>query len=63
MTPNVLFPLMRKLAASKDAVGIDVVKYSPYQDNWSFPTARLFNRIMLQYVTGIAMRREGIDPG
>ena len=53
---------MRKLAASKEVVGFDVVAYSPYMHNRGFQTARLVNRIMLEYLTGIAMKRQGIDP-
>ena len=62
MSPNVLFPFMRKLAASKEVVDLDVVEYSPYMDNRGHQTARLVNKIMVQYLTAIAMKRKGLDP-
>ncbi len=31
-------------------------------DNKGYQSARLVNRIMLQYLIGIAMKRNGVDP-
>jgi len=62
MTPNMLFHFMRKLAASKEVVGIDVVEYQPFMDNRGQQTARLVNRIMFEFLTGIAMKKNGVDP-
>ena len=62
MTPNILFPFLRKLAASKEVVGIDVEGYQPFMDNRGQQTARLVNRIMFEFLTGMAMKRHGLDP-
>ena len=62
MTPNELFPIMRKLAATKSVVGFDVVEFNPFYDNRGEQTARLVRRIMLQFLTGIAMKERGMDP-
>jgi agmatinase len=62
LTPNEGLPFMRKLAAHKEVVGFDVVEYNPWMDNRGYQSARLVNRIMLQFLTGIAMKRQGIDP-
>lgn len=62
LTPNMLFPFIRKLSASKEIVGIDVVEYNPFMDNRGQQTARLVNRVMLEFLTGIAMHKKGVDP-
>ena len=62
VTPNDLFPELRKFAATKTIVGFDIVEYNPFYDNRGQQTARLARRIMLQFLTGIAMRKDGIDP-
>ncbi len=62
MTPNDLFPHLRELAARKQVVGMDIVEYNPFYDNRGQQTARLVRRVMLQFMTGIAMRQEGMDP-
>ena len=62
MTPNLLFPFMRKLAACKEVVGFDVVEYQLFADNKGMQTARIVNRIMLGLLTGITMKRKGVDP-
>jgi len=41
---------------------LDVVEYNPWMDNKGYQSARLVNRIMLQYLIGIAMNRNGVDP-
>ena len=40
----------------------DIVEYNPFYDNRGQQTARLARRIMLQFLTGIAMKKEGMDP-
>ena len=62
MSPNELFPELRKFAASKTIVGFDIVEYNPFYDNKGQQTARLARRIMLQFLTGIAMKKQGMDP-
>lgn len=62
MTPNELFPQIRRLAANKTIVGFDLVEYQPFYDNRGQQTARLCRRVMLQFLTGIAMNKKGI-PG
>ena len=43
-------------------VGVDVVEYNPFMDNKGKQTARLVNRVILQFLTGIAMQKKGLDP-
>ena len=63
VTPSDLFPHLREFAATKTIVGFDIVEYNPFYDNRGQQTARLARRIMLQFLTGIAMKKEGMDPG
>ena len=62
ITPNDLFPLLRQFAATKTIVGFDIVEFNPFYDNRGQQTARLCRRIMLQFLTGIAMKKQGMDP-
>lgn len=62
LTPNQLFPQMRRLAASKKLIALDVVEYNPTMDNQSKQTARLVRRIMFQFLVGTSMRKKGMDP-
>ena len=62
VTPSDLFPHLREFAATKTIVGFDIVEYNPFYDNRGQQTARLARRIMLQFLTGIAMKKEGMDP-
>lgn len=62
-TPRELMPHLRKLAATKTIVGFDVVEYNPFFDNKGQQTARLVRRTMLTFLTGIAMKKKGMDPG
>ena len=62
MSPNELFPHLRKFAATKSIVGFDIVEFNPYYDNRGGQTARLVRRIMFQFITGIAMKKAGMDP-
>ena len=43
-------------------VGFDIVEFNPFYDNKGQQTARLVRRIMLQFLTGIAMKKDGVDP-
>ena len=62
LAPNDLFPKMREFAATKTIVGFDLVEFNPFYDNKGQQTARLCRRIMLQFLTGIAMKKAGMDP-
>ena len=60
--PEDLFPMLREFATRKIIVGVDLVEYNPVYDNAGRQTARLMRRTMFQFLTGIAMRKEGIEP-
>lgn len=62
MTPRELMPHLREFAATKRIVGMDLVEFNPFYDNKGQQTARLMRRTMLTLLTGIAMKKEGIDP-
>ena len=62
MSPNELFPQLREFAATKTIVGFDIVEFNPFYDNKGQQTARLVRRVMLQFLTGIAMKKKGMDP-
>ena len=62
MSPSDLFPHLRQFAATKTIVGFDVVEFNPFYDNRGQQTARLVRRVMLQFLTGIAMKKAGMDP-
>lgn len=60
MIPRELFPHMRECAATKTIVGLDLVEYHPFYDNQGKQTARLARRTLLAFLTGIAMKKDGI---
>ncbi len=62
MSLRELFPQLRELAATKTLVGFDIVECNPFYDNRGQQTARLARRIMLEFLTGIAMKKKGMDP-
>lgn len=62
VTPSDLFPHLREFAATKTIVGFDVVEYNPFYDNRGQQTARLVRRTMFQFLTGIAMKKKGMEP-
>lgn len=62
LTPRELMPHLRKFAATKTIVGFDIVEFNPFFDNKGQQTARLVRRTMLQFLTGIAMKKAGMDP-
>ena len=61
-TPRELMPYLRQFAATKTIVGMDIVEYNPLYDNRGQQTARLVRRTMLSLLTGIAMKKQGLDP-
>lgn len=62
MMPRELFPQLREFAATKTIVGFDIVEFNPFYDNKGQQTARLVRRVMLQFLTGISMKKAGIAP-
>jgi len=62
LTPRELFPLLRRLGAETNLVGIELVEVNPLVDP-TYVTALVANRCMRELLTGIAMRKRGItDP-
>ena len=61
-TPLDLLPELRKFCATKTIVGADIVEYNPFYDNKGQQTARLVRRVALTIMTGIAMKKDGIEP-
>ena len=62
LSPNMLFPQLRRLFAAKRIVGADIVEYNPHMDNKGLQTGRLVRRVALTMITGIAMNAMGMDP-
>ena len=62
LSPNELFPQIRRLFATKRIVGADIVEYNPHMDNKGMQTARLVRRVAIQMIGGIAMKAYGLDP-
>lgn len=52
-------PIMRRLCAENDVVGIDIVEYAPYLDT-SYKTALNTNFLLNACLSGIAMRKKGL---
>lgn len=62
MTPLDLLWATRTLAASLDLVGADVVEVCPDRLGSRDITAHVAERIVRETLTGVAMRRRGMDP-
>jgi len=62
LTPRELFPLLRRLGAETNLIGIELVELNPLVDP-TYVTPLVANRCARELLTGIAMRRQGItDP-
>ncbi len=62
LTPRELFPLLRRLGAETNLIGIELVELNPLVDP-TYVTPLVANRRALELLTGIAMRHQGItDP-
>jgi agmatinase len=62
LTPRELFPILRRLGAETNLVGIELVEVNPLVDP-TYVTPLVANRCARELLTGIAMRRLGItDP-
>ena len=59
---NLFAHLIHGLVAKGRVVGMDIVEYNPFYDNRGQQTARLVRRTMLTMLTGIAMKKKGLDP-
>jgi agmatinase len=60
LTPRELLQLVRRVCHETNVVGVDVVEVSPAHDP-GYVTALTATRIVLEAITGIAMRRIGIE--
>lgn len=62
LTPRELFPLLRRLCAEANVVGMELVELNPLVDP-TYVTSLVANRCVREMITGVAMRKKGItDP-
>lgn len=62
LTPRELFPLLRRLCAETNVVGMELVELNPLVDP-TYVTPLVANRSVREMLTGVAMRNKGItDP-
>ncbi len=59
LTPRELFPLLRRLGAETNLVGVELVELNPLVDP-TYVTPLVANRCAREILTGIAMRKKGI---
>jgi len=59
LTTREAFPLMRRLCAETNVIGVDVVELAPERDP-GYTTVHNTNRLVRECLTGIAMRKKGI---
>ena len=59
LTTREAFPLMRRLCAESNVIGVDVVELAPGRDP-GYTTVHNTNRLVRECLTGIAMRKKGI---
>jgi agmatinase len=59
LTTREAFPLMRRLCAESNVVGVDVVELAPARDP-GYTTVHNTNRLVRECLTGLAMRKKGI---
>jgi agmatinase len=59
LTPRELFPLLRRLGAETNVIGVELVELNPLVDP-TYVTPLVANRCAREILTGIAMRRKGI---
>ena len=60
LTPREAFPLVRRLCAESNVIGFDLVELAPERDPTYVSTMNA-NRIVRECLTGIAMRKKGIQ--
>ncbi|MBU1494047.1 MAG: agmatinase [Actinobacteria bacterium] len=63
LTARELLDTVNRLGRELDIVGADLVEVAPIYDGPGEITARLANRVVLELLDGIAMRRRGSPPG
>ena len=62
LTPRELFPLLRRLGAETNLVGVELVEVNPLADH-TYRSKQVACRIIVELMTGIALRKKGItDP-
>ena len=62
MTPRELFPMLRALGIQNKVVGVELVEVNPLVDS-TYRTVMVANFILREILTGIALRKKGIqDP-
>jgi agmatinase len=59
ITGRELLDTVQRLGRELDVVGADIVEVSPHYDQPADITARLANRVVLELLTGMALRRSG----
>ncbi len=60
LTTRELFPLVRRLCAENNVVGFELVEFNPLADP-GYTTSLNVNRALRECLTGIALRKRGID--
>ena len=59
LTPRELFPLLRRLGAETNLVGVELVELNPLVDP-TYVTPLVANRCVREILTGVAMHKKGI---
>ena len=59
MTTREAFPIMRRLCAETNVIGVDVLELAPERDP-GYTTVHNTNRLVRECLVGIAMRKQGI---
>ena len=59
LTPRELFPLLRRLCAETNVVGMELVELNPLVDP-TYVTPLVANRCAREMLTGVAMRKKGL---
>ena len=59
LTPRELFPLLRRLGAETNVIGMELVELNPLVDP-TYVTPLVANRCVREILTGVAMRKKGI---
>lgn len=60
LTARELLDMVQRLGRDLDVVGADVVEVAPHYDQPADITARLANRVVLELLTGMALRRQAL---
>ena len=59
LTPRESFPIMRRLCAESNVIGVDIVELAPSRDP-TYVSMLNVNRVVRECLVGIAMRKKGI---